>query len=264
MSDRLTSEAIDSIISSPASEDGLSPFDWPDGPTTVRSGPAPVPVSRFRALEKDRGTSTPAISGPFSFDLSPSTDLQFCLENRLRARMAANGSPLYALTWKHWDMPSGPPICALRASAPRISDNGSTGWPTPCQQDGPNGGPGQGTDRLPGAVALTGWPTPTKGNADGSQMGKDASATGRRPDGSKATVSLNQVAQLVGPARLTASGEMLTGSSAAMASGGQLNPAHSRGLMGYPPAWDFYGVMAMQTFRRSPPSSSGRGKRSDP
>jgi hypothetical protein len=43
-----------------------------------------------------------------------------------------------------------------------------------------------------------GWPTPTKGNADGSQMAKGASTTGRRPDGSKATVSLNQVAQTAG------------------------------------------------------------------
>ncbi len=34
------------------------------------------------------------------------------------------------------------------------------GWPTPCAQDGPNGGPSQGSDRLPGAVSLTHWPTP--------------------------------------------------------------------------------------------------------
>jgi hypothetical protein len=45
---------------------------------------------------------------------------------------------------------------------------------------------------------LAPWPTSTKGNADGSQIAKDASPTGRRPDGSKATVSLNQVAQLSG------------------------------------------------------------------
>jgi hypothetical protein len=47
-------------------------------------------------------------------------------------------------------------------------------------------------------ASMAGWPTPTVGNAQGSQMAKDASSTGRRPDGSKATVSLNQVASMAG------------------------------------------------------------------
>jgi hypothetical protein len=33
-------------------------------------------------------------------------------------------------------------------------------WPTPCQQDGPKGGPNQGTDRLSGAADLATWATP--------------------------------------------------------------------------------------------------------
>jgi hypothetical protein len=55
---------------------------------------------------------------------------------------------------------------------------------------------------------------------------------------------------------LTASGEMLTGSSAATASGGQLSPAHSRWLMGYPPEWDDCGAMATPSSRKSRKRSS--------
>ena len=48
----------------------------------------------------------------------------------MRARLDVNGSPEYELTWKHWDTESDAPICALRASARRISDKDFTGWPT--------------------------------------------------------------------------------------------------------------------------------------
>lgn len=89
-------------------------------------------------------------------------------------------------------------------------------------------------------------------------MAKDASATGRRPDGSKATVSLNAVAKITGPTRVTAHGEVLTGSDAGMESGGQLNPEHSRWLMGYPPEWDACAVTAMPSSRK-PPRSSSKG-----
>jgi hypothetical protein len=53
------------------------------------------------------------------------------LASRLRVALDTNGSPEYALIWKKRVMPSGSPICRLRASAPRTSASDCSGWPSP-------------------------------------------------------------------------------------------------------------------------------------
>lgn len=105
------------------------------------------------------------------------------------------------------------------------------------------------------AGAIAGWPTPNASNVKGAIVDPvkilDRKDKGRQQN-------LQDIVFLTGPARLTASGQILTGSDAGMESGGQLDPSHSRWLMALPPVWDVCGVTAMESLRKSPSSSSRR------
>jgi hypothetical protein len=138
MSYQATSPDLFSAISSPGSASGALPSDKPDGPTIVPSGPAPAHASLSARQAKALGLMTSGTCGPLSTGSSNSAVLQSSLASRLHPRTASLGSTLYRLTWKRRAMPSGRSIPALRASARRISDSGSTGWPTPNVADDNN------------------------------------------------------------------------------------------------------------------------------
>ncbi len=204
-------------------EDGPTRCNSPVGLRTGKSGPEAARASLSAQPASGKEPPTAATSGPSSGVSSPSADLQRSLENRLRARMDVSGSPGYALTWKHWDMLSGGPICALRASARRISDSAFSGWPTPSARDWKNGQASAETmsrnSRPLNEVVVqlvAGWATP-RANKWGE------------PD---------------------SRGKTAFGSAASTGKRGALNPAHSRWLMGFPPEWDDCAVMATPSSRK--------------
>jgi hypothetical protein len=121
--------------SSPGSAGGSTRYNSPDGLRIGLCGLGVARASRSAPQASGWEQRIPATYGQ-SFDASsPSAVLQRSLENKLPQVMRGLGSPLYALTWRRLAMPSGPPVCLLRASVLRTSDTGYIGVPTPLASD---------------------------------------------------------------------------------------------------------------------------------
>jgi len=151
---------------------GATPRALPDGRILGPSGQVLVPASLSARQAKAAGCLMSGTYGLPSSISSNSFDLALFLESRLQAKLDSRGSTLFKLTWKRRTTPQQRSIFALRASGLRTSVSVYSGVPTPCGQDGPKGGPGQGTDRLPGAAALVSVATPKSSDGSGGRTTK--------------------------------------------------------------------------------------------
>lgn len=145
-----------------------------------------------------------------------------------------------------------------------------SGWPIPMAgtpaQNGNNAAGNDDSSRKTVDVVswhLAGWPTPRAADTVNTNetpeqwAAREAEAKAKNPKLGGLHKPLAIAAKEADrPARLTASGELLTGSSAGMESGGQLNPAHSRWLMGLPPEWDDCAPTATRSTRKRRESGS--------
>src|SRR5690606_3590851 len=230
------------IRSAQGSAAGRMPSGSPDGPTTGPYGPDPALASLTPRQALEKGMTTRGPYGGRGDGSSTSVDLQLSLASKLRQKLDVNGSLEYALTWKQWDMLSGPPICALRASARRTSDNGYGGWQSP-RARGDAGGTrwkdGEARN-LEDQARMAGWRTPSSSDGEGGTM--DVLMAIR--EGYTPKLGLR------GQARL-ACGAMQSGPHVLTERRAALVPAFSLWLMGFPDEWHSCGVRAMQSFQSS-------------
>ncbi len=246
-------------ISLPVLPDGASPSDLPDGQMTDLFGQAHAPASPSRPPVRARQAMTSVTCGLRGYLSSPSAALQSSLESRLMTQLDGAGSILFSLIWRRKATPAGRPYYQLAASARRTLETAFGSWPTPMAGTPAQNGYNEAgnTDSSRKTVALASWPTPDTGRDESLESFKARVERMKERHPTKGGMGslgpLHIAAQLAtwptpraedsessgmrhgrGVAdTLTAVSGLANGSPAQTEKPAQLDPDHSRWLMGY-------------------------------
>lgn len=272
---------------------GRLPFNLPDFRQISPAGQVHPPASLSASPVSKSDSTTRDTLPQNSAILSRSASLQSSLANRLQQRLSPDGLIFYSVKWKQKATPARRQYCQLVASKrhtnatdyflarreawPTTTANNATGAGTGGRAGGPNlqtaaqlvdwhtaiANDARGSDystsngekilKLGGQAKLSNWPTMTANDFKGS------GPTVIRKDGKNRTFDRVDYATergIAGPLILNDRGEDVTGSYALTETCGQLNPEHSRWLMGFPTEWCACAAMEMPSIPKSPPNSS--------
>lgn len=279
MSDLMTCEATRSAISSPDLADGRGHCGLPDGLMTDLFGPVPVRANLSPSQAKDLGLMTRDTSGLHGTGSSRSDALQRSLGSRLRQRLT--GSVSCDITWKPWNTPWGQCLSKPRAQVRSTFEIVVGLWPTMTSnapaRDGYNEAGNSAGQVAIRKILLALYPTATTPSG-GQTVPDGTSMSGRRPDGSKAQVTLQNVVIAMWSTIRASDGEKggpnmsfgaggsplpsqvstvaNTSNAPTESGGGSLHPEFAGWEMGYPPEWLSCAPSETQSTRARRPRSS--------